>query len=108
MFDKLFSDVGAKIKSVAEILFIVLFLASIATGAVLMIVSIDFWWAGLLTIVLGPVLAWLTVLLLYGLGELIESTNETKGLVRELKRKADEVSDTGAQPVVDGNHLPRI
>ena len=89
----MFKNIGGKIKVLALVVFI-------AEAAVLAISGIaimadahydDEMMTGLLTLVLGPVVAWVSSWLLYGFGELIEKVsmlNDVACMIRsEMKEK---------------------
>ena len=80
---RLYTDIGAKIKSLAILLFIIGTVLSVIMGALLLIDALfldgdmfggELWWLGLITIVFGPILSLLFTWLLYGYGELIDKT----------------------------------
>ena len=66
----MFNNPGDKIKGLAVANFIVDCLAAVIGGIVL--ISNDYGWVGFVTIVGGLFIAYVTALLLYGFGELIE------------------------------------
>lgn len=72
-----YDNIGDKIKSLAKFAFIVEAVASIVTGIVLLFTSeyTELVLVGLLTIILGPILAWISSWLLYGIGQLIENSD---------------------------------
>jgi len=76
----LFGNSGKKVKSLALGVFFVEAIGSIITGIILMGIGIifmvtDYFIAfGLLAIVFGPAIAWLSSLVLYAFGELVDKT----------------------------------
>lgn len=91
MFDFLFDNIGAKIKTVAKIFFIIEVIAAIITSFLLSNFIV-----GLLIVIGGFVVAWLSSLTLYGFGDLIENidvsninTFEIHKLLKEIKEKQE-------------------
>lgn len=76
MNDKLFGDIGRKIKVLAIVSFYVLTILSIVLGIILIAANDgleDGWWA-LFIIFFGPIVALILSWILYGFGELVENT----------------------------------
>ncbi len=69
----MFEDVGKKIKGVAKGWFALQCVAAFVSGLVLVIEDEDMVGAMLLIWVLGPILAWLSSLMLYGFGEIVDT-----------------------------------
>ena len=67
----MYDDIGEKIKGLAKVMFIVGAIAAVIGGLVLLVDK--FLAIGLLTLFLGPVVAWVYSWLLYGFGELIDN-----------------------------------
>ena len=91
MLDFLFDNIGAKIKTVAKIFFIIEVIAAIITSFLLSNFIV-----GLLIVIGGFVVAWLSSLTLYGFGDLIENidvsninTFEIHKLLKEIKEKQE-------------------
>lgn len=68
----MYDNIGSKIKIVAQILFVLGVIGSIIFGFVICFGSEDFNAIGFLYILLGGLISWLSTLLMYGFGELIE------------------------------------
>lgn len=77
----MFDNVGGKIKGVAMATFILELAAFVILGLLILAQENLY---GLLFLLLGPVIAWLSVLLLYGFGQLIENSDI---IAEEYKRK---------------------
>ena len=77
MLDQLYENIGSKLKNLAKGVFIVEALGAIITGITLL--GEELLLPGLLTAVLGPIIAWISSWVLYAFGELVEKTvnNET-------------------------------
>ena len=84
MLDKLFDNIGAKIKTLAKWTFIVEAVSAIITGITLLFD--EYILAGLLTLFCGPIVAWVSSWILYGFGELVESTCTLRQQNAELMR----------------------
>ena len=67
----MYDNIGEKIKGLAKVMFIVGAIAAVIGGLVLLVDK--FLAIGLLTLFLGPVVAWVYSWLLYGFGELIDN-----------------------------------
>lgn len=80
----MFNNIGGKIKSLATAAFIIDTIAAIITGISLMAIDEDMVLAGLLVIVGGFFVAWVSVWLLYAFGQLVENSDI---IVAELTRK---------------------
>jgi len=82
MFETLFSDPGAQIKRYAKICFVVELIAAIIGGIALLAAGTLL--LGLLTIVVGYCAAYLSSLMIYAFGELVESTKYAKASSEKL------------------------
>lgn len=74
-----YNDIGKKIKTLAKAIFFVGAILDIGVGAFLITLGITDDFAlyiilGLITILLAPILTWISTWLLYGYGELIDKT----------------------------------
>ena len=77
MLDKLYTNIGGKIKNWAKWIFIVEAI-SVISSAIVLLVKEDFLY-GLLCLIVGPIVAFVSTWLLYGFGEMIEDL----GLLRQ-------------------------
>ncbi len=100
-----YDNIGGKIKGWAKWIFAVEAIAAVIGGFVLMAQDEDMIFLGLLVVVVGPIVAWVSSWLLYGYGQLIENSdiiaeeynrkNEkhekvvAKNTAREQKRNAE-------------------
>ena len=84
MLDSLYENIGGKIKVLAVITFFIEAIGAFIYGVVL--VCDEQAGIGMLTLLLGPIIAYVASWFLYGLGELIESNCETRDVVLELLR----------------------
>ena len=76
MVDSWYADIGKKIKGWARWIFIVEAIASVIGAIVMLFTAEDggMIFAALLTLILGPVLAWVASWILYAFGELVDKT----------------------------------
>ena len=72
----MYDNIGGKIKGLAKATFIVEAIAAAITGISLMVVEEDLIPVGLLVMLVGPIVAWVSSWLLYGFGELIDKTSK--------------------------------
>lgn len=73
MFNKMFFNIGKSIKILATFLFVLEIFSGII-GGILMIFNAEYFWiliSGILTILLSPVIAFASICLIYGFGEVI-------------------------------------
>ncbi|MBE6776652.1 MAG: hypothetical protein E7542_00860 [Ruminococcaceae bacterium] len=75
----MYNNISGKIKSLAKFLFGLFAMLGIASGLVLLFIGLtesvnDFIISGIITIIVVPIIAWISTWLLYGFGELIEKT----------------------------------
>lgn len=96
MLDELYENIGGKIKNWAKWIFILEAVAAVITGIILCFD--DMVLAGLVTIVLGPLAAWVGSWLLYGFGELIETNAETRDLTYQLLQHQKETAPKAEAP----------
>ena len=87
MFDDLYYNIGGKIKNWAKWIFIVEAIAAIITGLVLLFAHEDLILYGLLTMVCGPIIAWVGSWILYAFGELVEKTCDNENNTRQILKK---------------------
>lgn len=72
----MYENVGRKIKSLAKAVFVVEAIIAVITGIILMSIDNNLSLFGFLILVIGPLASWLSSLLLYGFGELIDKVIE--------------------------------
>ena len=102
----MYDNIGEKIKSLAKSTFIVEAIAAVIAGLVLL--SYGEWW-GVLILLCGPIVAWVSSWLLYGFGELIdkicdieqntrggESKTKIKETIEKAKKEAMEKAEKEA------------
>ena len=82
-----YDNIGGKIKGLAKACFTVETIAAIITGIGFMVADSDLVLVGLLVMVFGPIVAWVSSWLLYGFGELIEKACEIADNTRGDKKE---------------------
>lgn len=98
MIEKLYSDIGVKIKGWAIGIFIVEAIGAIITGIVLLADELIV--PGLLTIFCGPIVALISTWLLYAFGQLVDDTHA----IRNQDKIVSDISknlQTIAQPMIE-------
>ncbi|MBO7677436.1 MAG: hypothetical protein J6S49_07980 [Erysipelotrichaceae bacterium] len=98
----MFKDIGNKMKSLAEILCILGIIASAIAGSVL---------GNFLIIIIGALASWLSSFGLYGFGELIDQTKQTREDIEEIKYYLRSIASSicgpnGVEPPHDPNPTP--
>ncbi len=73
MFDKMFDNIGDKIKMLAKVICLAGIIISLIAGIALM--SNGSGGFGFLTIVVGALLSWVGTFVLYGFGKLVENSD---------------------------------
>ena len=93
----MYDDIGGKIKGLAKATFIIGAIAAVIIGIMFMALDDELIGIGLLIMILGPIVAWVSTWFLYGFGELIEKTcdiaRNTYG--GEIKSEAQSKVDYG-------------
>ena len=91
----MYDNIGGKIKGLAKVIFVVETIASIGLGIALMAIFESMVVIGLVTLLLGPVVAWVSSWFLYGFGELIDKACDIERNTRggEIKSKAEAKTD---------------
>lgn len=92
----MFENIGNKIKSVAKAICILFIIYFVIIGLIQM--THHAFWGGLITMVGGSLIAWLSTLTLYGFGELIEDTKAIKLSLSKTENSLKEVSENTAPP----------
>lgn len=72
----MYKNVGKQIKDLASIITLIEAVASVITGIIVACVDFeDMWWIGAIIIAGGLLVAWLSNLILYAYGELVDKTS---------------------------------
>ena len=98
----MYDNIGGKIKGLAKASFIVAAIAEVLTGIVLMATDEDMILYGLLVMVVGPIIAWVSSWFLYGFGELIDKACDIERNTRGGERKSE------AQAKIDSERINKI
>ena len=77
----MYDNIGGKIKGLAKTMFMVEVLGAVITGIVLCATD-DLSFAGLLTLFVGPIIAWVSSWILYAFGELVEDVHAMRNNVK--------------------------
>ena len=96
-----YENIGNKIKGLAQMAFVVEAIAAVITGIALMASDEDLILYGLLVLIAGPIIAWVSSWLLYGFGELIEMSTVTAhatGNIESILRRPEK-SSAESEPV---------
>lgn len=92
MLDSLYENIGGKIKSYAKWVFIIEAICAVITGIAMIATNDDMILYGILTLVLGPVIAWVGSWILYAFGQLVEDVHAMRneeGTEAEEKAKRE-------------------
>lgn len=85
MLEKLYENIGVKIKSWAKWIFIVEAVSAIIGGFIM--VGNDDAEMGLIMVIAGPVVAWVSSWLLYAFGQLVDDVNAIRGQINPGKKE---------------------
>ena len=89
----MFTNVGRKIKGLAKFVCYVGIVLSVASGAMMIYASTQMYYGegmlagGIATIIVGPILAWLSSLTLYGYGHLIDRTQNIDTRLERIEKR---------------------
>lgn len=83
-FDSLYTNIGKKVKALAKWMFIIEAIGAIITGIALLSIDEDLIIAGLLTLLCGPIVAWIGSWITYAFGELVEKTSANEQNTRDI------------------------
>lgn len=72
----MFDNIGDKIKTLASVITVLGIIASLITGGVMISANDNLALIGLLIMVLGSLISWISSFLLYGFGQLIENSDK--------------------------------
>ena len=93
MFNKMFFNIGKSIKALAVIIFFIEIISGIFGGLV-MIFNAEYFWmllGGIATILFSPVIAFASVCLIYGFGELVDQVCKIYVRLDNIGKKIDEI-----------------
>ena len=72
----MYKEIGKKIKKLAIVIFVLEAIVFFIGEIILMAINNDLFLVGILMMIIGPLLAWVSSFILYGFGELIDKTSE--------------------------------
>ena len=102
----MYNNIGRKIKQFATVLFTIGTICSILSGSYIVIVSnLEASATGILIVIMGSFLSWVSTFLLYGFGELIERTTEIANNTKIYNNHLTELPDTGIERLVRAEKL---
>ena len=84
----MYDNIGKKIKGLAKWMFIVEAIAAAIAGLALMFTDEELIIFGLLALLLGPIVAWVSSWLLYGFGELVDKVCDIESNMRGATNEA--------------------
>ncbi len=87
----MFENIGGKIMGFAKFLCALGFIASVITGVIFVVMGIDyddfFLMMGLIIIVSGCLLSWITSWFMYAFGQLVDDANKSAKLLKTIAEK---------------------
>ena len=98
MLDNLYLDIGEKIKRLAQLIFIIEAIGAVIAGIALLIDA--FILAGLLTLFLGPIVAFISTWAVYAFGQLVDDTRAIRMREKTINN-IDKNLQIMAQPIID-------
>ena len=111
MLDNLYENIGGKIISWAKWIFVIEAIGAVITGLVLLFTDEDLILYGLLTLVCGPIVAYIGSWILYAFGELVEDvhairnkeiTTTDSNKKSRMEERAKQYTDKGIVPKYEG------
>ena len=97
----MYDNIGKKIKGLVKVLFIVESIAAAIVGIALLASDEDLIFIGLLVLLGGPIVAWVSSLLLYGFGELIDRVCEIAQNTKTLQNMPTATNNQNHQDHID-------
>lgn len=85
----MYDNIGRKIKNLAEAIFIIATILAVIMGIALTFLLEDIFYVGLIVLVVGPIVAWISSWLLYGFGELVDKVCDIERNTRGEKGKSE-------------------
>lgn len=98
MLDMMYENIGSKLKNLAKWSFIVEAVGAVITGISLLTTDENYILSGTLTLVFGPIVAWVGSWILYAFGQLIEDVSEIRG--KYVNNSDDVVKSDGIVEIV--------
>lgn len=89
----MYNNIGGKIKVLAKLGFIVEAIILVLAGIGLMVSTEEMLITGLIVMVVGPIISWVSSWLLYGFGELIDKACDIEYNTRNGGRNSDAQSE---------------
>lgn len=101
----MYHNSGAKVKGLATFIAVLMMMACIAIG-VLIIVRAELIWLGLVVILGGCLVSWLTCLMMAAFGELVQNSYKILKILSENKTAAQAVQPAPQYVAVVPNNVP--
>ena len=95
MYD-LYENIGKKIKKLAQVLFVVYAIVCILAGFILIVNELALY--GIVTIVVGTIVPWISSWFLYAFGELVEKTVKNEENTKEILKLMQAKESKQPQP----------
>lgn len=115
MLDKLYENIGGKLKSLTKCLFVIEFIGAIIIGPVCIFSGGDLVLYGLLILMIGPLAAWVSSWVLYAFGQLVEDVHairDQEGTTEKAKAEHDaeltESRDVEVKHAAEKNDSPEF
>lgn len=102
----MFKRIGAKIKTLAEVMCWVGIIACIITGIVFMTPDVHLILAGILIAVVGSLLSWIGSFVLYGFGQLVENSDIIAN--RNSHNDVDSIDSSDSLPHFSSNNMRSV
>ena len=96
----LFSNIGGKIKAIAIGETVIGAIASVIAGFAMMATDVELFFAGLVVMVVGSLVAWISSFLLYAFGEIVDQLVEINGKLNAGGEKSPEPMGVANLPPV--------
>ena len=107
MLDNLYENIGSKIKNLAKWIFVIEAIGAFITGLVLLFTDEDLILYGLLTLVCGPIVAYIGSWILYAFGEVVEKTADNENNTRQILKKLNEKSTDASITFIKTTNTPQ-
>ena len=93
----MFDNIGGKIKGLAIIITAIGILGSVVGGIVMFTIDEDLIAIGLVVMIVGPLVSWISSFMLYGFGQLVQNSDILTGRITSEKAETSLVSNLLAQ-----------
>ena len=104
----MYRNVGGTMKGCATLLFVIDIIGSVIGGTVIARMfyrGINFFLASVLFAGVGIIVSWLSLMFLYGFGELIESNRQTRDYLKDVRRTLKQIEEN-QEMLINSNNPP--